>query len=200
MALFFSASTIPENRATNPPPRQPVERPVVQSSRLHPRSRQMSLGANVLPDDDFFDQLMRCQGSRLEDQRSAFPFVPASNGRPPGIRNDVHINGNNNNAQAAIRHNHSRPNQQNRSSTLNDGNSPANNNNNNNNRGATLPDEDFLSLIMRFQSARIEDQRSNLPSVDSRQVNDQDVARSTSSTSSQENSSDFEDGKKCTKV
>ena len=30
-------------------------------------------------------------------------------------------------------------------------------------RGPTVPDEDFYSLIMRFQSERLDDQRSNLP-------------------------------------
>jgi G-protein signaling modulator 2 len=41
-------------------------------------SRQMSLGANVLPDDDFFEMLMRCQASRLEDQRSLMPATSSS--------------------------------------------------------------------------------------------------------------------------
>lgn len=31
---------------------------------------------NTIPDDSFLDQLIRCQGSRLEDQRSPLP-VPA---------------------------------------------------------------------------------------------------------------------------
>lgn len=37
------------------------------------RSRQLSLDSNVRPDEDFFEMLMRCQGSRLEDQRSTLP-------------------------------------------------------------------------------------------------------------------------------
>lgn len=31
---------------------------------------------NSVPDDNFLDQLLRCQGSRLEDQRSALPVLP----------------------------------------------------------------------------------------------------------------------------
>lgn len=31
---------------------------------------------NSLPDDDFFDNLMRCQGSRIEEQRSELPTRP----------------------------------------------------------------------------------------------------------------------------
>lgn len=155
----------------------------------------MSLGANVLPDDDFFDHLMRCQGSRLEDQRSTLPFVPASNGRPPGIRNDIRPNENrNNNAQPAIWPNG--PHRQNGTSAFAGNNRLTNNNNSN--RGATLPDEDFLSLIMRFQSARIEDQRSNLPPLNNRQRNEQEQPGSGSS--SRRSSTDYEDGKKCTKV
>ena len=37
------------------------------------RSRQLSLDSNVRPDEDFFEMIMRCQGSRLEDQRSSLP-------------------------------------------------------------------------------------------------------------------------------
>ena len=45
-------------------------------------SRQMSLGANVLPDDDFFEMLMRCQSSRLEDQRALIPSTSNDDSRP----------------------------------------------------------------------------------------------------------------------
>ena len=48
--------------------------PHLRTANRHPHaSRQMSLGANVLPDDDFFEMLMRCQSSRLEDQRALIP-------------------------------------------------------------------------------------------------------------------------------
>jgi G-protein signaling modulator 2 len=38
--------------------------------------------ASALPDDNFFEMLMRCQGTRLEDQRSALP--DSSPRRPRG--------------------------------------------------------------------------------------------------------------------
>lgn len=37
--------------------------------------RQSSPEASSLPDDDFFDMLMRCQASRIEDQRSSMPDI-----------------------------------------------------------------------------------------------------------------------------
>lgn len=68
---------------------------------------------------------MRCQDSRLEDQRSPLPVstadteceapVPVTNNPPKS--------------------------------------------------GATVPDEDFFSLIMRFQSGRMEDQRATVPRI-----------------------------------
>ena len=41
------------------------------SNRTGRNSRQMSLDTDVRPDDDFFEMLMKCQGSRLEDQRTS---------------------------------------------------------------------------------------------------------------------------------
>lgn len=40
---------------------------------------------NSIPDDHFLDQLVRCQGSRLEDQRSPLPapVVDAESDTPP---------------------------------------------------------------------------------------------------------------------
>lgn len=35
--------------------------------------RRFSTDSTNVPDDSFFDMLMRCQGTRIEDQRSAFP-------------------------------------------------------------------------------------------------------------------------------
>lgn len=79
------------------------------------------------PDDTFFDMLMRCQGSRLEEQRSELPRPTATHdieqGEPP-----------NNNRRNCLNHNL--------------------------NAGATVPDEDFFSLIMRVQGGRMEDQRA----------------------------------------
>ncbi len=56
----------------------PRMRPINNLNRRIGTSRQMSLGANVLPDDDFFEMLMRCQASRLEDQRSLMPATSSS--------------------------------------------------------------------------------------------------------------------------
>lgn len=79
------------------------------------------------PDDTFLDMLMRCQGSRLEEQRSELPRPTATHdqeqGEPP-----------NNNRRNCLNHNL--------------------------NAGATVPDEDFFSLIMRVQGGRMEDQRA----------------------------------------
>jgi len=57
-----SADLVPRLRANNP-----------QNPRRTVPNRQYSLGANVLPDDDFFEMLMRSQASRLEDQRTLMP-------------------------------------------------------------------------------------------------------------------------------
>ncbi|KAF2361686.1 GoLoco motif [Trinorchestia longiramus] len=76
-------------------------------------------GSTHLPDDNFFDMLIRCQSSRLEDQRSTLP--PEGGGEA--------------NVAAML--------------------PPV---------APTVPDDDFFTLIMRFQAAgRLEDQRSALP-------------------------------------
>lgn len=76
------------------------------------------------PDDAFLDMLMRCQGSRIEEQRSELPT--------PNITMDVESS----DRRAAA---------------------------SNSNSGATVPDEDFFSLIMRLQGGRMEDQRATVP-------------------------------------
>lgn len=102
-------------------------------------SRQMSLDTSVHPDDEFFDMLMRCQGSRLEDQRSALPVTEeepecgnmlkrSSTAAAPPIRSGT--------------------------------NTPPSG-------ASTVPDDDFFSLILKVQSGRIDDQRSYLPSAKS---------------------------------
>uniref|UniRef100_A0A6A7G3Y8 G-protein-signaling modulator 2-like n=1 Tax=Hirondellea gigas TaxID=1518452 RepID=A0A6A7G3Y8_9CRUS len=79
-------------------------------------------GSTHLLDDNFFDMLMRCQSSRLEDQRSSLP----------------------NGGQVAVM-------------------PPA---------APTVPDDDFFSLIMRFQAAgRLDDQRSALPTYNNNNNN-----------------------------
>lgn len=94
-----------------------------QSSSNFPRGPSTTEPA---PDDAFLDMLMRCQGSRLEEQRSELPrpnvTSDAEQGEPP----------NNNRRRGAGA----------------------------NNAGATVPDEDFFSLIMRVQGGRMEDQRA----------------------------------------
>lgn len=85
----------------------------------HPRGRD-----DPAPDDAFLDMLMRCQGSRLEEQRSELPRTNVtSDAEQPTVNRR--------------------------------GRSPAANN-----AGATVPDEDFFSLIMRVQGGRMEDQRA----------------------------------------
>lgn len=96
-----------------------------QPSTLNPRGS--STIGEPAPDDAFLDMLMRCQGSRLEEQRSELPrnvTLDMEQGEPP-----------NNNRRSCV-------------------------NNNTSNAGATVPDEDFFSLIMRVQSGRMEDQRA----------------------------------------
>ncbi|KAH8359938.1 hypothetical protein KR093_009680 [Drosophila rubida] len=85
------------------------------------------------PDDAFLDMLMRCQGSRLEEQRSELPraHVTMDAEAPP-----LQAAG-----AAAAAGAHSRE----------------------AGRGATVPDEDFFSLIMKVQSGRMEDQRASIP-------------------------------------
>lgn len=94
------------------------------------RSPILPQGAAREPDDAFIDMLMRCQGSRLEEQRSELPrpgvTFDVEQGEPP-----------NNNRRNCVNHNTVAA-----------------------NAGATVPDEDFFSLIMRVQGGRMEDQRA----------------------------------------
>lgn len=85
---------------------------------------QLNTRGDPAPDDAFLDMLMRCQGSRLEEQRSELPRpnITTDTEQPSAIRRGP--------AVAA------------------------------NNAGATVPDEDFFSLIMRVQGGRMEDQRA----------------------------------------
>lgn len=88
------------------------------------------------PDESFFEMLMKCQGSRIEEQRSSLPSSSsAANNRiigeeaanvvvedhPPAINQGVPL------------------------------------------EAPTVPDEDFFNLIQRLQSGRLEDQRASLP-------------------------------------
>lgn len=84
---------------------------------------------NSIPDDSFLDQLVRCQNSRLEDQRSPLPTTTVD------VELDSHLETEEYNKRKV---------------------------------GATVPDEDFFSLIMRFQSGRMDDQRATIPNTDNR--------------------------------
>ena len=85
------------------------------------------------PDENFFEMLMKCQGTRIEDQRSSLP-----NGGRNGAANPAH------DAAGA-------PGDDLLASA------------------PTVPDEDFFSLIQRFQAGRIEDQRATFPAPPSGQ-------------------------------
>lgn len=104
------------------------------------------------PDDAFLDMLMRCQGSRIEEQRSELPT--------PNITMDAEAGNERRTAS-------------------------------NSNSGATVPDEDFFSLIMRLQGGRMEDQRATVPLNNSSNnnnnrsnVNNNNVANSVNNSSS----------------
>lgn len=154
---------------------------------------------------------MRCQSNRLEDQRSVLPTsIGSSSRQSSGVstntRYSLRSGDRSHNGSIQSRNSHQpsigsfRPTQS--------SNMITNNNNNNNNSRSTLPDEDFFSLIMRFQSARIEDQRSVFPTNNGNNTNHDNnngrsVSRSYSSSSlSSRKSSVSENGdrQKCTKV
>ena len=86
------------------------------------------------PDESFFEMLMKCQGSRLEEQRSSLPNENQENFEdnlpqpPAGSANVPPANV----PQPPV-------------------------------HAPTVPDEDFFSLIQRLQAGRLEDQRASLP-------------------------------------
>ncbi|EDW38869.1 GL13702 [Drosophila persimilis] len=95
------------------------------SAMAHPPLTRSATTA-AQPDEAFLDMLMRCQGSRLEEQRSELPR--------PNVTMDAEA-----------------PQPQAPEAGGQAG------------RGATVPDEDFFSLIMKVQSGRMEDQRASIP-------------------------------------
>lgn len=121
-----------------------IHRPHASDHRVSSRcnfssSRQMSLDTSIHPDDEFFDMLMRCQGSRLEDQRSVLPVTEEEPEASHMLK---------------------------RTSTA--AGPPVRSGTNTPPSGAsTVPDDDFFSLILKVQSGRFEDQRSYLPSTKS---------------------------------
>ncbi|PRD25538.1 UNVERIFIED_CONTAM: G-protein-signaling modulator 2 [Trichonephila clavipes] len=58
-----------------------------------------SVDASSMPDDEFFEMLMRCQASRIEDQRSSMPDISA---RPHQMYSMAHCNGNNTHAAPTV--------------------------------------------------------------------------------------------------
>ena len=122
---------------------------LTRSSKQPPEILQrLSLATNNeehFPDESFFEMLMKCQGSRIEEQRSSLP-----NGGDlydPSLlhaRNATGSNGNKSNLG-----------EQQPSVPL-----PP--------HAPTVPDEDFFSLIQRLQAGRLEDQRAELPTENPR--------------------------------
>ncbi|XP_055325379.1 G-protein-signaling modulator 2 isoform X3 [Sitodiplosis mosellana] len=138
MIADLQSERMDEQRAQLPTLPGLVPSPQNQNTRRNLLNNQQATQRNTsgsasepAPDDAFLDMLMRCQGSRLEEQRSELPrtnvTLDMEQGEPP-----------NNNRRNCV-------------------------NNNTNNAGATVPDEDFFSLIMRVQGGRMEDQRAAVP-------------------------------------
>ncbi|XP_025016789.1 uncharacterized protein LOC112538934 [Tetranychus urticae] len=107
--------------------------------------------ANILPDVDFFEQLMKCHSSRLEDQRLTFQiFLGLKPHQHQKIFNYFYffLSPSPTTSSSSARANFARH----RSATVSNSNAV----------GPTGPSkpisEDFFGLIMRSQSARIEDQ------------------------------------------
>ncbi|XP_062546647.1 G-protein-signaling modulator 2 [Armigeres subalbatus] len=124
-ALLPGLKRISLNNATNRPGTN-AGADGLPSAQQPPQLPPSSDGIGTPPDDAFLDMLMRCQGSRIEEQRSELPT--------PNITMDAEAGG--------------------------DRRAPAVGNPNS---GATVPDEDFFSLIMRLQGGRMEDQRATVP-------------------------------------
>nr|XP_029714526.1 LOW QUALITY PROTEIN: G-protein-signaling modulator 2-like [Aedes albopictus] len=125
-ALLPGLKRISLNNATNRPGMNNSGSDSLPSTQQPPQLPPTSDGIGTPPDDAFLDMLMRCQGSRIEEQRSELPT--------PNITMDAEAGGDR------------------RAPTMGNPNS-----------GATVPDEDFFSLIMRLQGGRMEDQRATVP-------------------------------------
>lgn len=111
---------------------QRVSLPNLPGLQTNSLQRLADSNRNNIPDDSFLDQLVRCQDSRLEDQRSPLPA--------PAVDSE---------SDSPLTHN----------------------DNTTGKSGATVPDEDFFSLIMRFQSGRMDDQRASIPRMENRIAN-----------------------------
>ncbi len=129
------------------PPQQPPQfgflpgLPKAKQPEILQRLSVATKNDESFPDDTFFEMLMKCQGTRIEDQRSSLPLEGGVGGaRAPGMPLPPSKMPQQPNQQP------NQPQQQ----------QPQ--------HAPTVPDEDFFSLIQRIQSGRLEDQRATLPS------------------------------------
>merc|ERR1712223_1702127 len=148
-----------------PPPRKPEQPPQQLFDLIGQPQPQRPLGPQILPglnkakqpeilqrlsvatsandqfpDESFFEMLMKCQGSRIEEQRSSLPASELGGLHQPrlgGPAEDpaLHPGGNPAAGGAPLTPPLEAP---------------------------TVPDEDFFNLIQRLQSGRLEDQRATL--------------------------------------
>lgn len=115
------------------------------SSKTANTSLKRSTSTSEQPDDTFLDMLMRCQGSRLEEQRSELPKPNVLIESTSQVQSSSSSNITNDEKSTS------------------DSGAITDDCNTVNNCGATVPDEDFFSLIMKVQSGRMEDQRATIP-------------------------------------
>ena len=117
---------------------------LTRSSKQPPELLQrLSVATNNeenFPDESFFEMLMKCQGSRIEEQRSSLPNGADIN--EPLLLHARNATGNNGHKNISPDEHVSVP-------------LPP--------HAPTVPDEDFFSLIQRLQAGRLEDQRADLP-------------------------------------
>lgn len=115
------------------------------------RSRQLSLSGNIFPDDEFFDMLMRCQASRLEDQRSTLPtFAEAANNNTESVLDRNLFPSTSGGSRSLATESTSA-----QSDSLGPSFSQTST--------AGTNDDEFFSLILKFQAGRIDEQRSQMP-------------------------------------
>jgi G-protein signaling modulator 2 len=117
---------------------------LTRSSKQPPELLQrLSVATNNeehFPDESFFEMLMKCQGSRIEEQRSSLP-----NGSE--IQDPILLHARNATASSGSKNG--------TGETQPAVPLPP--------HAPTVPDEDFFSLIQRLQAGRLEDQRAVLP-------------------------------------
>merc|ERR1712156_630759 len=142
-----------------PPPRKPEQPPQQLFDLIGQPQPQRPLGPQILPglnkakqpeilqrlsvatsandqfpDESFFEMLMKCQGSRIEEQRSSLPASELGLHQPRG-------------GPAENAHGNPPAGAPPLTPPL---------------EAPTVPDEDFFNLIQRLQSGRLEDQRASL--------------------------------------